>query len=59
MIFGNLKISYTIKFKDLSLREFAILSPLLILVLVAGIYPSYFLDFIHLSVLNLSINDLY
>ena len=59
MIFGNLKVSYTVKFKDLSLREFAILLPLLILVLVAGIYPSYFLDFIHLSVLNLSINDLY
>lgn len=55
LIFGNLKISYTLKFKDLNLREYLILLPLLILVGIMGIFPTIFLNVIHFSVYNLSI----
>lgn len=55
IIFGNLKIDYTLRFSDLSFREFAILFPLFILILIVGIYPSFILDFLHFSVNNLSI----
>jgi proton-translocating NADH-quinone oxidoreductase chain M len=53
IVFGNLKINYTIQFKDLNLREFVILFPLLILVIFMGIYPSFFSNVIHFSVVNL------
>jgi len=59
LIFGNLKISYTMKFKDLNLREFFILVPLLFLVFLMGIYPSFFLDTIHFSVYNLTVTRFY
>ena len=59
LIFGNLKISYTTKFKDLNLREFFILVPLLFLVFLMGIYPSFFLDPIHFSVYNLTVTRFY
>ena len=59
LIFGNLKISYTSKFKDINLREFAILLPLLLLVLFMGIYPAFFLDTIHFSVYNLTTTNFY
>ena len=59
LIFGNLKISYTTKFKDLNLREFFILVPLLLLVFLMGIYPSFFLDTIHFSVYNLTVTRFY
>lgn len=49
IIFGNLKIHNTIIFKDINFREFSILFPLLILVIVVGVYPSYFLNYIHLA----------
>ena len=54
IIFGNLKIAFVVKFKDVNFREFAILLPLLILVIFMGIYPSFFSNFIHLSICNLS-----
>lgn len=59
LIFGNFKISYTKNFKDIDLREISILVPLLIFVFLMGIYPKFFLDIIHLSVYNLSSNNLY
>jgi NADH-quinone oxidoreductase subunit M len=59
LIFGNLKISYTTKFKDLNLREFSILIPLLLLVFLMGVYPSFFLDTIHFSVYNLTFARFY
>ena len=59
LIFGNLKISYTLKFTDLNAREFCILFPLAALVLLMGIYPTFFLDSIHFSIYNLSILSLY
>ena len=59
LIFGNLKIAYVTQFKDVNLREFAIMFPLLVLVLFMGVYPSFFSNFIHLSVCNLSVVTLY
>jgi len=59
LIFGNLKISYTLKFKDLNLREFSILLPLSLLVILMGVYPTIFLDPIHFSVYNVSILSLH
>ena len=53
IIFGNLKNYYTIMYKDLTSREFFLLLPLILLVLVLGLYPTYFLQYLHLSVYNL------
>jgi NADH:ubiquinone oxidoreductase subunit 4 (subunit M) len=55
IIFGNLKISYITRFKDINFKEFSLLLPLLLLVIFMGIYPSFFSNFIHLSTCNLSI----
>jgi len=55
IIFGNLKISYTLKFSDINFKEFTILIPLLFFVIFMGIYPSFFSNFIHLSTCNLSL----
>merc|ERR1712224_27833 len=59
LIFGNLKISYTIKFKDLDLREFLVVLPLLVFVILMGVYPAFFLDTIHFAVHNLTIVTFY
>lgn len=53
-IFGNLKIDYTVNFKDMDLKEFLVLIPLFILIFFMGIYPSYFSFFIHIICSNLS-----
>ena len=53
--FGNIKIIYTKKFLDLFPSEFFILTTLLILSLFMGVFPSYFLEFLHLSVTKLFI----
>jgi proton-translocating NADH-quinone oxidoreductase chain M len=54
IIFGNLKVNYTSNFSDLTIREFAILLPLLIFIVFMGIYPTFFSSFIHLACSNLS-----
>ena len=54
VIFGNIKITYTLNFKDLNFREFSILFALVIWVIFMGIYPTFFSNYIHLSVSNLS-----
>lgn len=59
IIFGNLKTSYTTKFKDLNFREFSMLLPLLFWVIFMGLYPSFFSNFLHSSVGNLSFMTLY
>jgi len=48
--YGSLKIQYTIKFLDLSFREFTVFFPLILGTLVAGIYPNIFLTSTHMSV---------
>jgi len=53
IIFGNLKINNTLLFKDLNFKEFSILFPLVLLTLLMGIYPKFFLDYIHFSSTNL------
>lgn len=54
IIFGNLKIDYTLKFKDINIREFLVLFPLFLLIFLMGIYPSFFSYFIHIACSNLS-----
>lgn len=51
--FGNIKVQYMKAFSDVDKREFATLSPLLVLTLVMGIYPEIFLDPMHVSCNNL------
>jgi NADH-quinone oxidoreductase subunit M len=53
VVFGNLKEHYTLKFVDLSVREFFVIFPLTLFIFFMGIYPSMFLSYIHLSVINL------
>ena len=55
LIFGNLKFNFIVQFKDLTLKEFLVLLPLLILVLFMGFYPSFFSNYIHLAVYNISV----
>lgn len=54
IIFGNIKISYTLKYRDLNFREFSILLPLLFFCFFMGVYPSFFSNIIHLSTSNIS-----
>jgi len=49
--FGNININYINPFNDVSLREFSILLPFVLLILLIGIYPSIFLEIIHLPVI--------
>lgn len=53
VLFSNIKEHYTLKFIDLSLKEFFIMFPLIVFIFFIGLYPSIFLSYIHLS-----INDL-
>lgn len=45
--FGNLKIDFISSFRDINLREFSILFPLLVCSLILGLYPNIILDFVH------------
>jgi NADH-quinone oxidoreductase subunit M len=54
IIFGSLKIDYTVKFRDINMREFFVLFPLLILIFLMGVYPSFFSFFIRIAASNLS-----
>jgi len=47
--FGNLKIQYNSVFLDLSKREFFIFCPLIFMVVLLGITPSFFLDYFYSS----------
>jgi proton-translocating NADH-quinone oxidoreductase chain M len=51
--FGNININYINPFNDLNLREFVIFIPFIFLILLMGIYPNIFLDYMHLSVISL------
>ena len=54
VIFGNLKIDYTVTFTDMNFREFSVLIPLLFFIFVMGLYPSFFSSFLHLASSSLS-----
>nr|YP_010227892.1 NADH dehydrogenase subunit 4 [Polymyxa betae]CAG9644869.1 NADH dehydrogenase subunit 4 [Polymyxa betae] len=47
--FGNLKIQYNSVFLDVSKREFFIFCPLIFMVILLGIIPSFFLDYFYSS----------
>lgn len=51
--FGAIKTIYINKFTDINRREMFIFTPLVLLVLIMGIYPEVFLDTMHVSVANL------
>jgi len=53
IIFGNLKINYTLFFNDINHREFLILLPLLVLVFLFGIYPTFFLNYFHFNLIDI------
>lgn len=47
IIFGNIKINYTQKFKDMNFREFTIMFPLFFFIFFMGISPNAFLSYLH------------
>jgi NADH-quinone oxidoreductase subunit M len=53
IIFGELTKENLMKIKDLNRREMAIFAPLLFITIWMGVYPSSFLDFMHVSVAHL------
>ena len=53
IIFGKLTKDHLLKIKDLSSREIMVFAPLVILIFWMGIYPSSFLEILHVSVTNL------
>jgi NADH-quinone oxidoreductase subunit M len=53
VIFGKLLKPALMTIQDLSLREFAILSPLVIITIIMGVYPNFVFDVTHASVANL------
>jgi NADH-quinone oxidoreductase subunit M len=52
--FGNLKLNYTKNFYDLKIREFVLLTPLFIFILILGLYSNYFSFFFNFSIFNLN-----
>ena len=55
-IFGSLTKDSLAAIKDMSLREVAIFAPLIVLVILMGVYPAPFLDIMHVSVANMITN---
>jgi NADH:ubiquinone oxidoreductase subunit 4 (subunit M) len=59
IIFGNLKTSNTLLFQDLNFHEFSILIPLLFLIILMGVFPKFFINYIDLACTNTFILTLY
>jgi NADH-quinone oxidoreductase subunit M len=53
LIFGNLKLNYTLSFIDLNIREFSVLLPLLVFVFIGGLYPYLFSSFVDINIIDL------
>lgn len=53
IIFGELTKENLMKILDMNRREMAIFAPLLVITIWMGVYPSSFLDFMHVSVAHL------
>ena len=53
IVFGALTKDNLKAISDLDVREIVIFTPLLLIVIVMGVYPSLFLDVMHVSVENL------
>jgi len=58
IIYGNLKTQYIHKFVDINKREAYIFLPFILGTFLMGVYPSVFLDIIHMSV-NLLLEQMY
>lgn len=56
LIFGNIKIYFMSNFNDLNFKEFSILFPLLVLVLVVGLNPDFILSFFQKTLYPLIFN---
>jgi proton-translocating NADH-quinone oxidoreductase chain M len=56
--YGNIKTQYIKQFSDITQREFMIFLPFIIGTLVMGVYPSIFLEPIHMSV-NVLVEQMY
>lgn len=54
IFFGNLKLLYSYKYFDLSIKELTILIPLLTLTFFMGLKPMFFSNLIHLSIISVS-----
>ena len=54
--FGAIKVEYINPYKDIDFREFNILIPIVVLVLLMGIYPSIFSEVFHISILKILSN---
>jgi NADH:ubiquinone oxidoreductase subunit 4 (subunit M) len=52
-MFGNLKIDYTMKFRDTDEKEFQVLLPLFLFIFLFGLYPNLITEFIHFFSINL------
>ncbi len=50
MIFGNLNLSYIQFFNDISRKDFALFVPLILFIIIAGVFPDHFFSSIHTSV---------
>ena len=55
VIFGNLRIDYTLQFADIIHREVLVLAPLFLLIFIMGLYPSSFSYYINVACLNLTL----
>lgn len=49
IIFGNIKFNYTVLFLDINYREFVIMFPLVLFVILMGVSPDIFLSYLHLN----------
>lgn len=58
VMFGRLKVEYITMFSDINRREFFILVPLVIMVLVLGIFPTELLKIMHMSSLEVLLNHI-
>jgi proton-translocating NADH-quinone oxidoreductase chain M len=46
--FANLKIRFITKYKDIYFREFLVMFPLLFFIFFMGIFPNFFLNYLHI-----------
>lgn len=53
IVFGNLKINYTLIFDDITKREFYVLFPLIIFIFLMGICPTLFTGYFHTYAIQL------
>ena len=51
LAFGNLKVQYITRYKDITYREFHVLLPLIFLTILLGIYPNIILEKLHILTL--------